>query len=62
MSKCIETLDKKVDRLELLINEVHVMVETMAQRRTDQLISWGTGAIATLLGIIGWLVVTYVVN
>ena len=62
MSRCIEALDSKVDRLEMLINEVHVMVEKMAQRRNDQLIGWGTGIIASLLGVVGWLVITYVVN
>ena len=62
MASNIESLDKKVDRLELMINEVHVMVEKMAQRRTDQLIGWGTGIIAALLGTVGWLVITYVVG
>jgi len=62
MARCIEALDSKVDRLEMLINEVHVMVEKMAQRRNDQLIGWGTGIIASLLGVVGWLVITYVVN
>ena len=62
MSRCIEALDSKVDRLEMLINEVHVMVEKMAPRRNDQLIGWGTGIIASLLGVVGWLVITYVVN
>ena len=62
MSTCIENLDKKVDRIEMMINEVHIMVEKMAQRRTDQLIGWGTGIIAALLGTVGWLVITYVVG
>ena len=62
MSTCIENLDKKVDRLEMMINEVHIMVEKMAQRRTDQLIGWGTGIIAALLGTVGWLVINYVVG
>lgn len=62
MARCIEALDSKVDRLEMLINEVHVLVEKMAQRRNDQLIGWGTGIIASLLGVVGWLVITYVVN
>ena len=57
-----KNLDKKVDRLEMMINEVHGMVESMTQRRTDQLIGWGTGIIAALIGTIGWLVVTYVVG
>ena len=61
MATCIENLDKKVDRLEMMINEVHNMVEKMTQRRTDQLIGWGTGIIAALLGTVGWLIITYVV-
>jgi len=62
MATCIENLDKKVDRLEMMINEVHTMVEKMTQRRTDQLIGRGTGIIAALLGTVGWLVITYVVG
>jgi len=48
--------------LELMINEVHSLVQKMAQRRTDQLLVWGTGIIAALLGTVGWLVITYVVG
>ncbi len=62
MANNIESLDKKVDRLELMINEVHSLVQKMAQRRTDQLLGWGTGIIAALLGTVGWLVITYVVG
>ena len=58
MASNIEGLDKKVDRLEMMINEVHGMVEKMAQRRTDQLI----GLIAALVGTVGWIVITYVVG
>ena len=62
MASNIESLDKKVDRLELMINEVHSLVQKMAQRRTDQLLGWATGIIAALLGTVGWLVITYVVG
>jgi peptidoglycan hydrolase CwlO-like protein len=62
MASNIESLDKKVDRLEMMINEVHSLVQKMAQRRTDQLLGWGTGIIAALLGTVGWLVITYVVG
>ena len=62
MASNIQGLDKKVDRLEMMINEVHGMVQKMAQRRTDQLTGWGTGIIAALVGTVGWLVITYVVG
>ena len=62
MASNIEGLDKKVDRLEMMINEVHSMVDAMGRRRTDQLIGWGTGIIAALVGTVGWLIITYVVR
>jgi len=46
----------------MLIKEVHDMVAAMTQRRNDQLISWGAGIIATLIGVIGWLVISYVIS
>ena len=56
----LETVEEKVTGLELVIREVHDMVQNMAQRRNDQILNWGAGIIATLVGVIGWLVVTYV--
>ena len=55
------TVNSKVDALEMLIKEVHDMVAAMTQRRNDQLISWGAGIIATLIGVVGWLVISYVI-
>jgi len=57
----LETVEEKVTGLEGVIREVHDMVQHMTQRRNDQIITWGGGIIATLVGVIGWLVVTYVV-
>ena len=61
MSHQIVTVNSKVDALEMLIKEVHDMVAAMTQRRNDQLISWGAGIIATLIGVVGWLVISYVI-
>lgn len=56
----LETLDEKVTGLESVIREVHDMVATLAYKRNEQIISWGAGIIVTLLGIVGWLIVTYI--
>ena len=43
-----------------MIREVHDMIADMTQRRNDQIITWGGAIIATLVGVIGWLLVSYV--
>ena len=56
----LETVEEKVTGLEGVIREVHDMIAVMSQRRHDQIMNWGGAIIATLIGIIGWLIVTYV--
>ena len=58
----LETVEEKVTGLEGVIREVHDMIANMTQRRNDQIITWGGGVIATLVGVIGWLLVTYVLT
>ena len=55
-----EHVDEKIVGLEKLMREVHDMVQRMTEKRTDQLISWGLGAIGLLIGTVGWLLATYV--
>ena len=57
----LETLESNVSELKPLIAAVHANVEKMAAKRNDQLIGWGMGLIGTLIGIIGWLLVHYVI-
>jgi len=56
----LDTVEEKVTGLEAVIREVHDMVQDMGRRRNDQIVGWGAGTIAFLVGVIGWLVVTYV--
>jgi phage shock protein A len=60
MEQKLETVEEKITGLEGVIREVHDMVQHMGNRRNDQIIAWGTGTIAFLVGVVGWLVVTYV--
>jgi predicted nucleic acid-binding Zn-ribbon protein len=55
-----EHVDEKINGLEKLMREVHDMVQRMAEKRTDQLISWGIGIIGALLASTVYLLVTYV--
>ena len=56
----LETVENKITGLQSVIREVHDMVQTMSEKRTDQMINWGLGIGSTLLAIIGYLLVTYV--
>lgn len=55
-----EHVDGKISRLEILMREVHDMVQRMAEKRTDQIIKWGAGIIGTLIAVTGYLLVHYV--
>jgi len=56
----LETLESNVDSLKTTIDEVHNIVQYMAAKRNDQLVTWGSGIIGMLLATVGWLVTTYV--
>ena len=56
----LETLESNVDGLKTTIDEVHNIVQDMAAKRNDQLVTWVSGIIGMLLATVGWLVTTYV--
>ena len=56
----LETLESNVDGLKTTIDEVHNIVQEMAAKRNDQLVTWGSGIIGMLLATVGCLVTTYV--
>lgn len=56
----LETVETKVTGLEKCLHEIRDMIQEMAQKRNDQIVSWGLGIIGTLGAVIAWLVVTYV--
>jgi hypothetical protein len=58
----LDNVDSKISQLEKIICEVRDMVQTMSEKRNDQLINWGIGAIGTLVAAIGYLVTQYVIK
>lgn len=58
----LENVDQKVTQTETVIREVHDMMQRMADKRTDQIISWGIGIIGFLLASLGWMITTYVIK
>ena len=58
----LDTLETTIAGVKNMVEEVHNMVQNMAQKRNDQLIAWGVGIIGSLLATIGWLVSTYILK
>jgi predicted nucleic acid-binding Zn-ribbon protein len=55
-----EHVEGKMNSLESLLREVHDMVHSMAEKRTDQLINWGIGIIGGLVATTVYLIINYV--
>ena len=56
----LEAVEENVVSLKTMLIDVKKMVQDMASKRNDQLISWGGGTIMVLIGIIGWLITKYI--
>jgi len=55
-------VEEKITDQGTVIREVHDMVQTMAEKRTDQIMGWGMGIIGALVAIVGYLLAVYVIK
>jgi hypothetical protein len=55
----LETVDEKITQVSHGIEALNNMVTEMTARRNDQIMNWGVGVMAIMLGIIGWFAVEY---
>lgn len=58
----LEHMDEKIESQSTVIREVHDMVQNMGDKRTDQVMGWGLAIIAGLVGIIAYLLSTFVIK
>jgi uncharacterized coiled-coil DUF342 family protein len=58
----LETVESEISGLNRVVREAHDMIHEMSEKRTDQVISWGIGVMVLMVGIIGYLLATYVVK
>ena len=56
----MQTVREEISSLKNVVSEVHDMLHAMTEKRNDQLLNWTLGVGATLVGIIGYLLATYV--
>ena len=55
-------MDEKIETQSTVIREVHDMVQIMGNKRNDQVIGWGMAIIAALVGIVAYLLTTFVIK
>jgi uncharacterized coiled-coil DUF342 family protein len=58
----LENVEDKISGLNTVIREVHDMIGSLKEKRHDQIISWGLGIIGSMVAVIGYLLVTYVLK
>ena len=58
----LEDLGTKISKVEKVVEEVHKILNNMAEKRNTQLINWGIGIIGSLVAAVAWLVTNYVLK
>jgi len=58
----IQNVESDVGSVKDMVTEVHGMMQKMAAKQTDRLISWGIGIIGFLIGTVGWLISQYILK
>jgi hypothetical protein len=55
----IENVDTKMISQATVIQEIHDLVHELAEKRNTQIINWGIGIIASLVGAVAWFATHY---
>lgn len=58
----LDAVNDRIAGVEVIVREVHDMIQSMTEKRNDQLINWGLGIIGTLTVIVGYFLVKYVIK
>lgn len=58
----LELVETKISGLNAVVTEIRAMMHEMMNKQNDRLINWGVGIIGTLVVVIGYFFVTYVMK
>lgn len=58
----LEDLSRKLEAVLEAMDEMDNKMQMIVQRRNDQVMRYASGAIVVLLGAVGYLLATYVIN
>ena len=56
----LETIEDRMEQLEKNVETVKDLIQHMSDKQNDRLMQWGMGLIGSLIAVIGWLVINYV--
>lgn len=56
----LDGLADKISKVETCTEDIKTMMAKHVEKHNDRLIGWGVGIIASLIGVIGWLLATHV--
>ena len=58
----LDSLNEKISKVEECTGTIKDMMAQHVEKHNDRLIAWGAGTIATLVGVIGWMVAHYILK
>ena len=58
----LETVENKISGLNAVVSEIRAMMHEMMNKQNDRLINWGVGIIGTLVAVVAYFLITYVVK
>ena len=58
----LENMEAKINSINTVIREIHDGIMGLSEKRNSQIMAFGVGLTATLLGIIGYLLTTFVLK
>lgn len=56
----MESLDEKITKVESVVDQMYELLSTNERKHNDRLINWGVGVITSLIGVLAWVVTTFV--
>lgn len=58
----LETMEDKINNMNNVIRDIHDGIMAISEKRNTQIMTFGVGLTTTLLGIIAYLLTTYVIK
>lgn len=56
----LDNITAQVQKVEACANDIKIMMSNHVEKHNDRIIGWGVGIIGVLVGVVGWLMATYV--
>jgi prefoldin subunit 5 len=56
----MESLDEKITKVESVVDQMYELLSNNERKHNDRLINWGVGIITSLIGVLAWVVTTFV--